>query len=108
MVSADTASCTEAVPPRGLNSDLASRCSILPITITITITWYSCAVPKPIYESSEALTFWDVPVYAEHTIVKANRVDAGSLVGCGDVLSVDGASGKEVRGEDGQVRATAI
>ena len=38
--------------------------------------WYSCAVPKPVYESSEALTFWDVPVYAEHTIVKANRVDA--------------------------------
>ena len=26
-------------------------------------------------------------------------------MGCGDVLSVDGASGKEVRGEDGQVRA---
>ena len=38
--------------------------------------WYSCAVPKPVYESSEALAFWDVPVYAEHTIVKANRVDA--------------------------------
>ena len=27
-------------------------------------------------ESSEALAFWDVPVYSEHTIVKANRVDA--------------------------------
>ena len=38
--------------------------------------WYSCAVPKPVYESSEALAFWDVPVYVEHTIVKANRVDA--------------------------------
>ena len=38
--------------------------------------WYSCAVPKPVYESSEALAFWDVPVYAEHMIVKANRVDA--------------------------------
>ena len=37
---------------------------------------YSCAVPKPVYESSEALAFWDIPVYAEHTIVKANRVDA--------------------------------
>ena len=37
--------------------------------------WYSCAVPKPVYESSVALAFWDVPVYAEHTIVKANRVD---------------------------------
>ena len=29
-------------------------------------------------------------------------------MGCGNVLSVDGASGKEVRGEDGKVRATAI
>ena len=39
--------------------------------------WYSPAVPKPIYKSPpEALAFWDVPVYAEHTIVKANRVDA--------------------------------
>ena len=37
--------------------------------------WYSCAVPKPVYESPEALALWDVPVYAEHTIVKANRVD---------------------------------
>ena len=39
--------------------------------------WYSCAVPKPVYESPEASAFWDVPVYAEHTTVKANRVDAG-------------------------------
>ena len=54
-------------------------------------------------ESSEALAFWDVPVYAEHTIVKATRVDARF----GDVLSGDGASGKELRGEDGQVLATA-
>ena len=38
--------------------------------------WHSCAVPKPVYESSEALAFWDVPVYAEHTVVKVNRVDA--------------------------------
>ena len=38
--------------------------------------WHSCAVPKPVYESSEELAFWDVPVYAERTIVKANRVDA--------------------------------
>ena len=37
---------------------------------------YSPAAPKPIYESPKALTFWDVPVYAPHTIVKANRKDA--------------------------------
>ena len=40
------------------------------------LPWYSCVGRKPVYESSEALAFWDVPVYAEHTIVKANRVDA--------------------------------
>ena len=33
-------------------------------------------MPKLVYESSEALAFKDVPVYEEHTIVKANRVDA--------------------------------
>ena len=38
--------------------------------------WYWPATPKPIYESPEALAYWDLPVYAEHTIVKANRVDA--------------------------------
>ena len=38
--------------------------------------WYWPAAPKPMYESPEASAFWDVPVYAEHTIVKANRVDA--------------------------------
>ncbi|CAH3139315.1 unnamed protein product [Porites lobata] len=38
--------------------------------------WYSCAMPKPVYESSEALASWNVPVYADHTIFKANRVDA--------------------------------
>ena len=36
---------------------------------------YSSAKPKPTYESPEALVFWDVPVYAEHTIGKGNRVD---------------------------------
>ena len=38
--------------------------------------WYLPAMSKPIYESPEALTLWGVPVYAKHTIVNANRVDA--------------------------------
>ena len=38
--------------------------------------WYSPVTPKPIYESDDAEAFWDVPVYAEHAYVKANRVDA--------------------------------
>ena len=36
-------------------------------------TWYSPVTPKPIYESDDAEAFWDVPVYAEHAYVKANR-----------------------------------
>ena len=75
--------------------------------------WYSPAVPKPIYESPGALAFWDVPVYVEHTIVMERRVDNRFVdntkkvrahqdgVGCGDGLSVDAESGKEVRGEHG-------
>ena len=38
--------------------------------------WYSPAMPKPIYKSSKAPVLWDVPVYAKHTIVKVNRMDA--------------------------------
>ena len=32
--------------------------------------WHSPSVPKAIYEKPKALTFWDVPVNAEHAIVK--------------------------------------
>ena len=38
--------------------------------------WYSPVDPKPVYESQEAKAFWDIPVYAEHSHVKQNRVDA--------------------------------
>ncbi|XP_068704887.1 uncharacterized protein [Montipora foliosa] len=38
--------------------------------------WYSPVKPKPIYESDEGKAFWDVAVYAEHTYVRANRIDA--------------------------------
>ena len=37
---------------------------------------YSPVTPKPMYESPDAQAYWDVPVYADHTCVKANRVDA--------------------------------
>ena len=38
--------------------------------------WFSGIEPKPLYESTQAQALWDVPVYAEHTTVRANRVDA--------------------------------
>ena len=38
--------------------------------------WYSPVKPKPVYESDSAEAFWDVPVFAVHEEVTANRVDA--------------------------------
>ena len=32
--------------------------------------------PKPVYEANNAQAFWDVPLFAQHQEVKANRVDA--------------------------------
>ena len=34
--------------------------------------WYS---PKPEYHNTKASTFWDVPVFAASTQVRANRID---------------------------------
>ena len=31
--------------------------------------------PKPIYQNDRAEAYWDVPVYADSTVVKSNRVD---------------------------------
>ena len=38
--------------------------------------WYSPAQPKALYENSRAKAYWDVPLYAESTEVRANRIDA--------------------------------
>ena len=38
--------------------------------------WYSPIDPKPVYESADAQAFWDVPLYADHVVVRANRIDA--------------------------------
>ena len=40
------------------------------------LPWYSPETPKPMYESPDEQAYWDFPVYADHTCVKANRVDA--------------------------------
>ena len=38
--------------------------------------WYSPTEPKPVYENDRSQAFWDVPVYADHVEVRANRIDA--------------------------------
>ena len=38
--------------------------------------WYSSAEPKALYENEKAKAYWDVPLYAESTEVRCNRIDA--------------------------------
>ena len=38
--------------------------------------WFSQVTPKPLYENEHATAFWDVPLFADTTQVKANRIDA--------------------------------
>ena len=38
--------------------------------------WYSATQPKPLYQNDQVAAYWDVPVYADNTEVRANRVDA--------------------------------
>ena len=38
--------------------------------------WYSPVSPKPEYKNDRACAYWDVPVFAENTEVRANRIDA--------------------------------
>ena len=37
--------------------------------------WYSPVQPKPVYENNKVEAYWDVPVHAQSTVVKSNRVD---------------------------------
>ena len=38
--------------------------------------WHSKTQPKPLYENGSAQALWEVPVYADSTEVRANRIDA--------------------------------
>ena len=38
--------------------------------------WYSPTEPKTVYEKDRAQAFWNVPVYADHVEVRANRIGA--------------------------------
>ena len=44
--------------------------------ITKVEPWFSQVIPKPLLENEHATVFWDVPLYADTTQVKANRIDA--------------------------------
>ena len=38
--------------------------------------WHSPVQPKPVYQDDKVTAYRDVPVFAEHLQVRANRVDA--------------------------------
>ena len=44
--------------------------------ITKVEPWVSQVTPEPLYENEHATAFWDVPLFADTTQVKANRIDA--------------------------------
>ena len=46
------------------------------LLIETTPPCYSPIQPKPVYENNQVTAYWDVPVYAYNTEVRANRVDA--------------------------------
>ena len=41
--------------------------------------WYSPTQPKPFHENEQATVYRDVPVYADHTEVHANPIDARTV-----------------------------
>ena len=43
--------------------------------ITTVEPWFSQVTPKPLYENEHATAFWDIPLFADTTQVKANRID---------------------------------
>ena len=44
--------------------------------VTSEVPWFSKIQPKPMYENERAIACWDIPLYADNTHVKANRIDA--------------------------------
>ena len=37
-------------------------------------SWFSIAEPEPVYDNERATAYWDVALYADTTLVKANRI----------------------------------
>ena len=44
--------------------------------LDLEVPWFSKTQPKPMYENERAIAYWDIPLYADNTHVKANRIDA--------------------------------
>ena len=44
--------------------------------ISLVGPWYSKAQPKQMYENERAIAYCGIPLYADNTVLKANRTDA--------------------------------
>ena len=44
--------------------------------VTSEVPWFSKTKPKPKHENERAIPFWEIPIYADNTHVKANMIDA--------------------------------
>ena len=44
--------------------------------VTLEVPRFSKTQPKPMYENERVIAYWDIPLYADNTHVKANRIDA--------------------------------
>ena len=43
--------------------------------VTSEVPWFPKTQPKPTYENERAIAYWDIPLYADNTHVKVNRID---------------------------------
>ena len=44
--------------------------------VTSEVPWFSKIQRKPMYENERTIAYWDIPLYADNTHLKANRIDA--------------------------------
>ena len=44
--------------------------------VTSEVPWFSKTQPKPMFEIERSIAYWDIPLYADTTHIKKNRIDA--------------------------------
>ena len=61
--------------------------------------WYSKIQPKPSYENGSVQASWDVPVYADSTEVRANKIIDARIIDKEQkrVLVIEMSEGKEMK-----------
>ena len=69
--------------------------------------WYSPIKSKPVCESNNAQVLWDVPLFAEHQEVRANRVDA-RIINHASKLPMGYKSGEKEGGENHEIRTASL